>query len=107
MRKFVKMQYLIDQSGYRPGATRLVRGWAFQVPGWPEFHACVRFDTVWTSDLFNTWQVDHFETGLKCGGLKILTCKEDAPLVLKERLEKVGKRKIAALLKRHCGDQEP
>lgn len=98
---FIRMEYVIDQNGYSGSINyppRKVVGWAFETPGWPQFHACVRFDRdqPWLED---KWIVDHFETGLYVGEVK-LTCKEAAPKALAKRLNKIGRRKVLRTLRR-------
>ena len=97
---FVSIKYLIDQGGpTRP--PREVEGWAFEIPGWPEFHCCVRHDFHHPTSLFNEWIIDHFESGYHVG--VTLKCKEDAPLVMKQKLDAIGKKKVRRAIEERKG----
>lgn len=99
---FVKIEYRIDQSrGAGTGENRLVRGFAFQAAGWPEFHACVRrggrYQTDWDGC---PWIVDHFETGLALSEAGGHETKEAAAKALADLLNKKGKKKVYAALRK-------
>lgn len=98
-----KITYLIDQSnkGQTPFPPRLVEGYAFQIPDWPEFHACVR----WCGER-GKWIVDHYETGYYVT-LRRFNEKEHAPILLRAKLRKIGRKKVHKALKKHgcmCDD---
>lgn len=93
---FKPIKYLID---WRPG-TKLVEGFAFETPGWPEFHACVRYGNRSGDSLFDDWIIDQFETGLAVSEAGRLKCKEDAPAALAKVLRKVGKKGVREALRK-------
>ena len=101
MKRFVKRAYLIDQTGggLWSGTAKLVEGFAFETPGWPEFHACVRFDRrdTWCE---KNWILDHYESGCSLPYLG-LKSKEEAPAALAKLLESKGREKVAAALAKY------
>ena len=90
---FVPITYVIEYR-WEGQTTRTVKGFAFEIPDWPEFHACVRWDRRNPWDTFDDWIVDHFESGLAISDAGKLTAKEDAPYVVRNVLEKYGRRKV-------------
>lgn len=78
-----------------------VAGFAFETPGWPEFHACVRFGNRWNDGLFDDWIIDHYETGLAISPAGYFKNKEEAPAALAALLDKVGRERVNQELRRH------
>lgn len=91
--RFIRIRYLIHQSvtGSRP-----VVGYAFETPGWPWFHACVRFDRrdTWSR---KRWIIDHFESGLALYACE-LKSRKDAPQAVAKLLHEMGAEKVAKSL---------
>jgi hypothetical protein len=96
---FVRIEYLIDQGcgGLDQGASMKVEGFAFETPGWPEFHACVRRGRRWNW-YEEEWIVDHYESGYYVSVGKLAN-KEDAPMALAAKLKEKGREKVHAVLR--------
>lgn len=91
-RVFVPIKYLADCRIDGASVPRKVSGWAFQIPGWPEFHACVRFGNRFDPyGLCDHWLIDHYETGMSIIEAGNLARKEDAPEVMRKLLDAKGK----------------
>ena len=99
---FVPIKYLIDQSyGSGNGPSRKVKGYAFQVPGWPNFHVCVRRGSRYFNDMnSDPWVVDHYETGLSVTSAGTFEKKEDAPAAMKKLLDSKGKTAVRKALRK-------
>ena len=91
---FKPIAYMID---LRDGP-RQVNGYAFETPGWPEWHACVRYGNRYGDDCFHDWIVDHYETGLALSGAGVLKRPEDAPKAMAKLLEEKGRDAVAKRL---------
>jgi len=74
-----------------------VAGFAFEAPGWPEWHACVRYSNRWGEEIFSDWIIDHYETGLGLSCVGPLQRKEDAPAAMAKLL---NSKKRETVLKR-------
>lgn len=98
--KFVKLKYLIDWKQNGQHAPFTVEGYAFETPGWPQFHACVRRGHRFVTDLFDDWIVDHYETGMAIS-LPGLRNRADAPAALAKRLDEIGVEKVTAALRKY------
>lgn len=98
--KFVRIKYLIDWKQSGKNSPYPVEGYAFETPSWPHFHACVRRGCRFTSDLFDDWIVDHYETGMAIS-LPGLRNRSDAPDALAKRLDEIGVEKVTAALRRY------
>jgi hypothetical protein len=70
---------------------KMVHGWAFETPGWPEWHACVRWGNRYADELFNDWVIDHYETGLAISAAGHLDSREEAPAKMAALLELKGR----------------
>jgi hypothetical protein len=96
--KFKKISYLIDQSGgFFDHTPKRVTGYAFETPGWPEFHACVRYDrrNTWSA---KAWILDHFESGLALSGVGTIKNRDAAPEALAAFLSLKGEFKVRAAI---------
>lgn len=96
--KFIRMAYLMHMGKDAP---RPVVGYAFETPGWPAWHACVRWGNRYGDKIRPQWVIDHYETGLalsRCGHLKR---KQDAPEAMRKVLEEVGREAVLKCLKEH------
>lgn len=95
---FVRLSYLIDQSGWAHSdkTPKRVDGYAFETPGWPDFHACVRWDRYWpwSDDL---WIIDHYESG-RCINRVAITDKEEAPAAVAKLLSEMGAERVSAAI---------
>lgn len=99
---FKPISYMVEwKTDGNPSGSKRVDGFAFETPGWPEFHACVRYGNRGDSHLFGDWIIDHYESGLGISGCGRLTCKEDAPEVLARMLNKFGAKRVRKALRRN------
>lgn len=76
-----------------------VNGYAFETPGWPEWHACVRLGNRWGDALFDDWIVDHYETGFALSGVGVLQRREDAPAAMAKLLNEKGRKLVRTKLR--------
>lgn len=99
--KFVPIMYRIN--ALSTGNLFDVVGFAFQTPGWPEFHACVRRGNRRDASIQDDdgWIVDHYETGLAISPAGEFSCKEDAPAALAAHLDSVGRERVTEVLHGH------
>lgn len=97
---FVPVKYLIDWSTMIARDSMAVEGFAFETPGWPEFHACVRYNHC--GSVFDMgWVVDHFESGLRVVQVKTLHRMEDAPAALQKVLDNFGRKRVTKAIGRY------
>lgn len=92
---FVPLKYRIA-TGTGP---QEVEGYAFETPGWPEWHACVRQGSRYGDSIFSDWIVDHYETGLGLSVLGTLKRKEDAPAAMAQFLNGKGRETVLKRLR--------
>lgn len=95
-KKFIKLRYLISQNNLGPRPPKTVTGYAFETPGWAQFHACVRFDKrdTWFE---KGWIVDHYESGFTVSQIEIKT-RSQAPQALARFLNGKGLEKVSAVI---------
>jgi hypothetical protein len=110
--KFVPITYKIHWTEKGVLAPREVQGFAFRIPGWPEFRCCVRFGDRFGDDLFADWIIDHYDTGLAISEAGRLKRMEAAPRKMKKVLDAIGKERVhKALLKQgispSCENSDP
>jgi len=101
--RLVPITYFIDQTGGGVWPAReplKVKGFAFETPGWPKFHACVRFDRRPEWEHKKAWIMDHYESGLGLSGAGKVKRKEDAPNAVAKLLTMKGRREVAAALRK-------
>jgi hypothetical protein len=91
------MTYII-QYVWQGSKTRAVQGFAFETPGWPEFHACIRHDRRSPWDAFDDWILDHYESGLAIAINARIERKEDAPAMVAAYLATLGREKVRKAL---------
>jgi hypothetical protein len=94
----VPIDYKVEWSQGKFTKSLDVSGFAFETPGWPWFHACVRYGNRYGDSLFEDWVIDHYETGLAITLPKCLECKEDAPDALRRYLNTLGKKHVRKVL---------
>lgn len=106
MTTLVPMKYLIDWSIVSTGEGSMqVEGFAFETPGWPEFHACVRRVMFGRCSELSEWVVDHFESGLRVRQVIGLRNRDEAPMALKKVLDRIGKKRVREVIGRYeAGD---
>jgi hypothetical protein len=93
------IRYRIEWN-WQGSASREVSGFAFEIPGWPEFHCCVRWgNRMHEESLFNDWLIDHYESGLAVMEAGRLERKEDAPETMRKLLDSKGKDRIHKVLR--------
>lgn len=101
MSKFIHIKYRICWTDNGVFAPREVDGFAFEIPGWPEFHCCVRWgNRLWENSVFNDWLIDQYETGRAISEAGYPQCKEDAPEIMRKLLDSKGKDVIREVMRR-------
>lgn len=94
---FVEIEYLVNLENATP---KLVKGFAFEIPEWPEFHCCVRWGNRGGADLFDDWIIDHYESGRAIRAAGRCMNKEDAPAAMRHLLEGMKREEVHEALRR-------
>lgn len=98
--EFMQITYKIAR--HDGSVWREVTGFAFETPGWPDFHACVRLGNRMKSNddsLFDNWIIDHYETGFAISLAGSFEEQEAAPPALQRLLNEIGRERVEEVLR--------